>query len=182
MRERKKKFFLDAESDGLYGELLSIAVLVIDEGGVEIERHYWGIDPKKIEVESTWVEEHVLPIMGQYECCENEEEMLNKFWSVWLSYKDTAYAIADVGYPVEMGVFQKCIQMNPGERAYSGPYPMIDLSSMLLAKGIDPLTARKKLLGRKLEDQHNALRDVEISAEIWGKYLEGEIDGTRNCI
>lgn len=177
MGERKKKIFLDAESDGLYGKLLSIAVIVLDEDNVEIERNYWGLDLKKAEIKSEWVETHVLPIMGQFECCENEEEMLGKFWAVWSKYKETAYVVVDVGYPVEMRVFEKCVQMNLVEREYQGPYPMIDLSSILLAKGIEPLTERKKLVEHELSEQHNALVDVETSIEIWKKFVEGEESG-----
>lgn len=37
---KKELFFVDAEMDGLYGTFLSIAVIVTDYEGNELERHY----------------------------------------------------------------------------------------------------------------------------------------------
>lgn len=48
----------------------------------------------------------------------------------------------------------------------------MDLSSMLLAKGIDPLVDRVELSDENGKKMHNALTDVEISVEIWRKVCQ----------
>lgn len=166
---KKKLFFVDAETDGLYGAFLSIAVIVTDYEGNELERYYWGIDPERLEVKSEWVKKNVLPIMGTYKICQDEDELLENFWQVWEKYKRDAYAIADVGFPVETALFRQCVLRDIEKRQMDGPFPLIDLSNILLAKGINPLIDRMELAEKKEKPMHNALTDVEISIGIWRK-------------
>lgn len=170
----KNLFFIDAESDGLYGKFLSVAVIIVNNEMEEIERHYWGISKENLNIKSKWVQDNVLPIMGDYEKCRSETELLENVWHMWEIYKDNAYVVADVIYPVETRLFEKCIQLSAKEREYQGPFPLIDLSSALLAKGIDPLKKRDELVERKGRTQHNALNDVEMSIEIWRRYISAE--------
>lgn len=165
-------FFVDAETDGLYGPFISIAVIVVNSQYQELERHYWGICREQLKVETQWVKDNVLPVMGQYEPCQNEEELLSKFWSVWERNSENTYGIADVCFPVEARLFEKCIRSDINDRMQKGPYPLIDLSSVLLAKGIDPLVDRKSLQKGKGAKQHNALNDVEMTIEIWKEVME----------
>lgn len=166
---KKNLFFVDAETDGVYGTFLSIAVIVIDYEGNELDRHYWGINQKNLVVHSEWVRRNVIPIMGEYEVCQDEDEILDKFWKVWEKHRQDAYAIADVCYPVESALFQKCVLKDEKKRGMEAPFPLLDLSSILLAKGIDPLIDRMKLVETKGKQMHNALTDVEISISIWRK-------------
>lgn len=168
----KKLFFIDAETDGLYGKVISAAVVVLDGTYRELERHYWGIEKDNLNIETKWVMEHVVPVMGHYEPCKNEEDLLSKVWEVWSRYCENAYAIADVCYPVEAGLFEKCVRMDPEDRIQKAPYPLIDLGSVLMAKGIDPLIERKKLVKSEKTKQHNALEDVEMAIEIWRNVID----------
>ena len=171
----KNLFFIDAETDGLYGPPISVGVIVTDHFCRGIERAYYGIDKEKLEVHDPWVRENVLPILGNYENVKDENELLEKVWELWDKYRDKAYAVADVAFPVEMGIFQKAVKAAPDDRKFNGPYPFIDISGILLARGIDPLTERKSLINMNSKDkQHNALFDVEMSVEIWKKYILGE--------
>ena len=62
-----------------------------------------------------------------------------------------------------------------------GPLPLIDMSSILLAKGIDPMTERKNLVSDIDQGyEHNALYDVEIMIELWKKYMGGKMDAADN--
>lgn len=169
---RNKFLFVDAETDGLYGSFLSIAVILTDYEGNEIERYYWGINPKTLQIQSEWVMQNVVPIMGDYEICRNEDELLDKFWNVWDKNRENTFAVADVCYPVESTLFQRCVLHDLEERQMKGPFPLLDLSSMLLAKGIDPLVDRVELSDENGKKMHNALTDVEISVEIWRKVCQ----------
>lgn len=170
--KNKNLLFVDAETDGIYGSFISIAVIVVNSGYQELERHYWGICKDNLKVKTPWVRDNVIPVMGQYEPCQNEEELLLEFWSVWEKYCENAYGIADVCFPVEARLFEKCVQCDLEKRQQKGPYPLIDLSSVLLTKGIDPLIDRKSLVREDKMEQHNALNDVEMTIAIWKEIME----------
>ena len=72
---------------------------------------------------------------------------------------------------VECTVFYRCILENEKERGPEGPFPLLDLSSILIAKGIDPLAERTQLIDMQEKKMHNALTDVEVSIQIWKKYM-----------
>lgn len=163
---KKNLFFIDAETDGLYGTFLTVGIYVMSEKGEEIDRAYYGIKRDNMHVSEPWVIKNVLPILGSYEECEEEEELLEKVWSLWEEYWEYAYAVADVQYPVECRLFEKCVQKDLQNRMYKAPFPLLDVSSILWANGIDPLEERKKLLENVQKNQHNALDDAIMSAEI----------------
>lgn len=168
----KSLFFIDAETDGLYGSIISVAMLVADSNGNEIERLYIGIKKENLNLSNEWVKENVLPILGDYDEYENEEQILECVWSFWLKHRDNCYCIGDVTYPVECRIFEKCVSKDIENRKELAPFPLMDLSSMLYAKGIEPLTDRNEL-SCFTNLIHNAMADVENSLEIWRKYING---------
>lgn len=160
-------FIVDAETNGLYGEILSIGAMVVDENFIEMDYFYGEVVLEKEEKYDFWVLNNVVPYLKNENPFENEFELLEKFWEFWLKYRETAYCLADVAYPVEMGVFKKCIEVNENERRFMGPFPLLDLSSFLLAKGYDPLVNRLTLIEQEKLNQHHALDDVKMTLEIW---------------
>lgn len=168
---RDKYVFLDAETDGLYGKFLTVALVVVSEDGQEIEKAYYGICKENMIIKDSWVKENVLPILGTYENCLDEDELLEKTWDFWMKYSESAYAIADVPYPVEARLLESCVRKNVEERKFKAPFPLLDLSSMLYAKGHDPLVERNKIIDETdlINLRHNALYDVELSIRIWKK-------------
>ena len=169
---KNKLFFIDAETDGLNGSFISVAIIVTDMECKEIERLYCGISKEKLDVKDEWTIKNVLPILGQYEEVNNEEELLERVWQSWEKYSNCAYAIGDVIFPVEARLFQKCIMKNVSERGMQGPFPLLDLASLLYANKIDPLCDREKILCNQNDNlQHNALYDVETMIKIY-KYLK----------
>lgn len=173
---KKQMVFVDAEANGLYGGFLTVGMLAVDEAGAEIERAYYGIARENMKVTDEWTRENVLPVLGEYEACEDETELLEKVWAFWMRYEQVSYAAADVIYPVEARLFAACVEQSPAERIKKAPYPLIDISSLLLAKGFKPLADRKELImGSEEKRQHNAMDDAEISALVWKKlFLEEE--------
>ncbi len=166
--------FIDAESDGLYGNFISVAMLVADQNGNELKHFYFGLKKELLnDIKTQWVTENVLPIMGEYKECDSEKDMLQKVWNVWLKYRENAYMIADVAYPVETRLIRECVALSNDAEVFFAPFPLLDLSSMLYAKGINPLVSRYEFLDLKNNDkQHNALEDVKISLEVWKKIRE----------
>lgn len=173
----KKLVFIDVESDGLYGSFLTVALIVTDSKGNEIERAYYGIKRENMHITEPWVEENVIPKLGVYEECETEDELLRKTWNLWQKYREVAYVVCDVGYPVEARLWEKCTRLDLEENTFKAPFPLVDISSMLLAKGIDPLIDRAKLLGINGDMTHNAMYDVETTVRLWQFVME-ECNGT----
>lgn len=169
----KNLLFIDAESDGLYGPFISVAMILTDFHGNELKRYYWGIDREKLQAEDAWVRENVIPKMGDYEACEDEAGLLEKVWEVWEENRDTAYALADVGVPVEARLFERCVARDPEDRKMKAPFPMLDLSGILWAKGFDPLIDKHVLLGEEENPtgQHNALYDIEQTVKAYRRVM-----------
>lgn len=162
-----KHFFVDAETNGLYGDFLSIAVLVTDCFGEELDHFYMAVEaPKNC---AAWVKENVLPhLVCAEETVQNEQMLLECFWSFWLKHREGAACVADVAFPAEARLFEKCVKAEPSQRAYLGPYPLYDLATMLEAHGIDFDTDRRKLSGMEL-CRHDAMDDVRMMAAIWNR-------------
>ena len=170
---KDKLVFVDAETDGLYGRFLSVAMIVTDrEGKNIIDELYIGLGNVEKLVKEPWVLENVAGKMGAYEVCENEEELLNKTWDFWMKYEESSYAVADVQYPVEARLFQKCVEQDLEKRQWKAPFPLLDLSTILYWEGQDPLEDRTKLQTKYNNlEVHNALNDVKMAAFIWESLL-----------
>ena len=170
----KTYVFLDAETDGLYGDFLSAALAATDEAGNILEKAYYGLSPRLLEgVKTPWVRENVLPVMGVYTPVDSREELLEAVWSFWMKYRETGYLIGDVVYPVEVRLLQACVEVSPEERMFLAPFPLLDISSMLYAVGQDPDADRYALLGEPVSGmQHNPLQDVETTIRLWKRYVQ----------
>ena len=170
--ENNKYLFVDAETDGLYGKFISIAMVVADHAGNELEHIYVGLSNPEKHIKEKWVLENVLPILGKYEEYDDEHSLLEAAWSFWRANAQNSYVIADVMHPVESRLFTMCVEQEVEGRIFQGPFPMLDLSSMLYTVGINPLEAREKL-AKPLDKgmQHNALYDARMAMAIWKKYI-----------
>ena len=172
---KDKLVFLDVETDGLYGAFLTVAMIATDGKGNELERAYYGIKREIMQVTEPWVQENVIPKLGDYEECNTETELLQKAWDFWMKYQKEAYAVCDVGFPVEAGFLRACVALNEKEAMWKAPFPLVDLSSLLLAKGYDPLVERKELVPEFEKDkEHSALYDVEVTVKVWKKLMVQE--------
>lgn len=165
----EKIMFVDAETDGLYGQVLSIGAIVIDDKGNECEQFYMKQKIELSEIKDEWVKENVYFILGDGPECETEDALLEEFWKFYIEHSE-CNVIADVPYPVECSLFHKCVLKDEENRKWLAPFPLMDLSSMLFAKGIDPQADRKVLLNESIQ-QHNALEDVRMSIAIYEKYI-----------
>lgn len=167
-----KKFFIDAESDGLYGTFLSVAVMVTDENEKEIDRFYASVHISPDQIVSEWVRENVYPDLKNAEIhFETENEMLEAFWSFWLKYREDSMCISYVQYPVECRLFERCVMMNEKERTFLGPFPIYDLSTLLAVRGLGFDVDMEALSGLQLK-AHDAMNDVRMMAAVWKKLSE----------
>lgn len=132
----KKIFSFDAETNGLWGQPFSIAVLVYDENGKETAR-FVGRCPIEGEVDG-FVAEKVLPQMeGIKESHDSYGSLLSDFAEFYLREKKDATVIAHMAIPVESGLLR---DMHSREVIgdWDGPFPLIDISGCLDQAGEDP--------------------------------------------
>lgn len=178
--QNRKLFFIDAETDGLHGSFIAVAIIVTDSECNEINRSYIGIKKENLVVNDPWTRENVLPILGEYREMQTEQELLEEVWKIWRENSD-AYMVGDVIFPVEARLIQRCIDLNQEERKFQGPYPFIDLSNILFASGFDPDCSRNELLLQlcfqqdymKISgQQHNALYDVETTILLYKSLMK----------
>lgn len=160
-------FFVDAETDGLYGKFLSVAALVTDQSGNELDRFYIAVKTKKEDLRSEWVKQNVFPFLSEADSTvATEEELLESFWAFWTQYREKCIAIAHVQYPVEARLFSSCVAKDHPAREYLAPFPLYDLSTLLAAKGYD-FDGKDFPKNTPALPPHNAINDVIEMAKIW---------------
>ena len=166
-------FIFDAETDGLYGSTLSICAKVYSENLKEVMDCFYGaVHCIADEITEPWVRENVFPyLQNAGSMYRSESELLEAFWQFWLSHRQDCWCIADVPIPVESNVFRKCVEMNREERCFLAPFPLMDLSSMLYCKGMDPQEERQKLAEMEIP-LHDPENDVLLCAEILRRILQ----------
>ena len=167
-----KYFIFDCETNGLYGETLSICAMVYDESLSVCRKSFygaWKIAEDKIS--NNFVRTQVYPYLDDADMFfKSEEELLQHFWQFWKNNRENCRCIADVPIPVEANVFRKCVATDEQSRWNDAPFPLIDLASILMANNIDPLSDRNTLAQSTLT-RHNAKNDVMITVEILRRYL-----------
>ena len=164
-----KRFFVDAETDGLYGRFLSVAALATDEEGKEIDRFYGACHITAEQLSSAWTVENVLPHLQYAECFfEDEYSLLEAFWAFWIAHREGAACIAYVPYPVESRLFTACVMHDRAYREFLGPFPLYDLATLLVARGFDYDVDMPTLSGITCAP-HDAMNDVRMMAAVWGK-------------
>jgi len=130
-----KIFSFDAETNGLWGDAFAISAAVYEDGKMTASfTAYLGSDG----VTDCWVRENVLPKLAGLENTHSSyEAMLADFAEFYMANKADADVIAHMGVPVEAKML-----LDMHARSYigdfDGPYPFIDVASVLKAKGFDP--------------------------------------------
>ena len=168
------RFYVDAETDGLYGRFLSVAALVTDGNGRELDRFYTALRIDCSDVRSEWVKRNVLPHLSHaLSFVSTEEELLDRFWEFWMKHREESDCIANVPYPVETRLFTACVKKDVTAREFLGPFPLYDLCTLLATRGYgaDPDVAALSGLGLT---PHDAMDDVRMMAAVWEKLMESD--------
>lgn len=160
----KKFFFLDVESIGLHGDPFAVAVVITNEEGTLLDEFCWSVNRKlvsgKVE-DRKWVDENVPDLPTTHASL---LEMCREFWNTWKLWKGTgAVMVCDCPWPVEARFLNMCKNMDNDN--FSGPYPLLDLSSMLYTKGFEPLGEFNRLTGEL--PKHHPLCDVRQTKRLF---------------
>lgn len=156
----------DVESAGLHGEGFAVGWVVVTASGktladgIAVSGTAFAL-PSPLPL---WVQENVLPALPRATHA-TEREVRAKFWEAWEHWREEgALLAADVAWPVEARFLAMCVDDAPTTRAWSGPYPLIDIASVRLAKGLDPLAEVERLPSER--PAHNPLADARQSARL----------------
>ena len=164
---------MDCESVGLHGETYAYGYVLITEQGETLETGYGGcasILAEGNQDDRRWVEKNIDPHLPE-PTAESIFDLRSKFWDVWSKHKNNGVILAaDCLWPVEAKFLLECVRDNPPARSFDGPYPFIDISSVLLAAGKDPIGDYERE-----EDElpvHNPLADAKQSARLFIEALD----------
>jgi hypothetical protein len=156
----------DVESVGLHGEGFAVGWVVVEDGKVIASAEY-ACDPKEAtgtDSSRDWISKNVpRPIVGYN--CRTPRQVRSEFWRAWdYARRKGATLVAECAWPVEARFLAQCVDDLPAEREFTGPYPLHELATLLLLKGINPLEKIPRLPDELPE--HDPLNDARQSARL----------------
>lgn len=147
----------DAEANGLWGAPFALGAVVLDAAGAVVETFGGYIGPDGVT--DPWCRENVLPAIADMPVTHADySAMLADFAAFYLRWRKAGAAIlAHMPVPVEAGVLRD-MHTSGLIGDWDGPYPLIDVAGMLLARGRDPTSV----------DDYNRDHAVGLGAEAAG--------------
>jgi len=168
----KNIFSFDCETNGLYGECFAVGAIVLNNLGLIIDK-FSGIAQIE-DVDNDWVIQNVIPALDGLQKYPTRKQMRNAFWGFWMKHKDSCMCIADFGVPVESGFFKQCVLDDLDNRQWNAPYPLHEVETLLISKGIESDTSRIKYseVNYDAVKQHNPIDDAYVSGLCWIKAMK----------
>ena len=127
-----KLFSFDAETPHLWGGAFSIGA-VVTENGITVAK-FVGTCPIEGQVDP-WVAENVLPFCDDPDY-PDFDSLLRAFAQFYHQHKKGAIFIAHVGCPVEAYLLRCMYERGLFESAFDAPFPLHEVSTMLLSSNI----------------------------------------------
>lgn len=168
-------FVFDVESIGLHGQAFAVAGGVYDRDGNALHEFAYHCHLNQADGEFSdreWVEANVTISIDSQKMA-YPKGVRERFWNEWLTAKDKWPGIAmavECGWPVEARFLNACIDDDRGERNWSGPYPMHEIASIMLAAGMDPMATHDRLPHEL--PAHEPLADARQSARLLATALK----------
>lgn len=162
-------FVCDVESVGLRGEGFAAGWCVYDRHILQ-EKGICVCHPDAAQgnqKDRDWVNENVVPAIASELKTKVAipAQVRTRFWEAWTKWRGKgAVFVADCPYPVELRFLEDCIK-DDSDREWYAPYPLIDVGTIILGKGKDPL-ANFDRLPEELP-KHNPLADALQSARLF---------------
>lgn len=157
----------DLETNGLHGTAFAVGAVVVDAQGKILDK-FVGRCPLDEEVDA-WVQANVLPAIKNMEITyDNPKALRSAFWEWYLQAEPKSnYVLVSNGYPVEYRFLLQCQEDDIEKRYWQHPFPILDLTSILLTTGHDP-SAKSKLVADIIREgkftRHHPLDDATIAA------------------
>jgi hypothetical protein len=160
-----KFFVFDVESIGLHGEAFAVAWVVVDRDGTTLEEGCYSCPPEYtqgLSANRKWAVDNVPTLQKTHE---DPRELRQAFWEKWTEWSRLgAQMVADCPWPVEANFLSACVDDDLKRREWRGPYPLLDLGSIMLSVGLDPLESYDRLPNEI--PAHHPLCDARQSARL----------------
>jgi hypothetical protein len=171
--------FFDVEAIGLHGEGFAVGWAVADEAGEVVEAQRWACPPEAAAgaaSDRAWVAANVPPLAPTHE---TPRALREAFWALWLKWRERdTWLVADCPWPVESGFLSACVEDQGPCAHWLGPYPLLDVSTLLLVAGHDPRNSMERP-GDRERPAHDPLADVFHTLRRWNigttKLFEGQV-------
>ncbi len=163
-----KLLCFDLETNALHGQTFAIGALVIDADGMVHDEFTARV--KINEEVDDWVQNNVLPVIDDMAITHGSyEAMRESFWRWFVAAQEKSdYVLVSNGYPVEYRFLLDCQDANLDERYWQHPFPIIDLTSMLLllklTHGLDKKTLSESVQQNVSYRAHHPLDDAKKAA------------------
>jgi len=193
---RQHYLSLDVESLGLFGPPFAVGFCLVDESGAELESGIYGWDFKifsnllywdyasndstRWEInhkDEYWVLENVIPALPPlWANCKGIIDFYQRFykevWDVCFFKYPNLIAVSDCPFPVEFNFILEMLHSVGHRDMTHSPLPLIDVASVLLAHGYDPIATYKRR-----EDElpaHDPCKDARQSIRLMLSVLKGK--------
>lgn len=166
-------FVFDVESVGLHGGAFAVAGCICADTGAIQSGFIFACDMDDVagsEEDTAWVKTNVplLPITHR-----SARGIRDAFWEEWSKAKKQYPNIrmaADCGWPVEARFLCACIDDERAARRWEGPYPFVEISSIMMAAGMDPMKEYPRTPSEM--PKHNPYTDSVQSARLLFEAIE----------
>ena len=159
-----KLLSFDLETNGLHGQAFAIGAVLMGADGETINEF-----TARTNIEGLidpWVEKNVLPAIADVTITHSSyEDMREDFWAWYLENKPKAdYVLVNNGYPVEYRFLLDCQEANLDERYWQHPFPILDLTSLLVQHDHKTPIDKTKLTNGEKYSLHHPLHDAKVAA------------------
>lgn len=174
MTSKKYIMSLDCESDGLFGKHIAVAMIIYNYNKEIIDSLYAAVENP--DLQNPWAIENIKINYDNKDLMKvkTSEELLKIISNFYKKYISDSVVLSDVPFPVETGLLH---QLTEGNMDLS-PYPIIDLASLMIAKGYNFNRTRVELYktlnnGMPLNGQlHDPYYDAILTAQLYFKLME----------
>lgn len=158
-------FVFDVESVGLHGDGFAVAGGVYCDNGSALREFQFScptLECEGTQADREWVFANCPQLAITHRTPKAMRQGFRKQWI--LAKNEGALMAADCPWPVEAKFLEACIEDDKIARNWEGPYPLIDIGSVLLGGGMDPLGKYSRTASELPE--HDPLADARQSARL----------------
>lgn len=163
--ERPYWCVFDVESVGLHGEGFAVGYVVLDRDLSISETGLFACPWNAARGNQAGIEWCQRELPGLPVTHASPRTVRSAFWGRWMDWKSRGgVLVAECGWPVEARFLAECVDDDPISREWQGPYPLLELATLMEAHDHDPM----KPWDRRAEELpvHNPLADARLSARI----------------
>ena len=147
--------------------MFAVGALVMDANGAILDEFVGRC--KLVGPVDPWVEKNLLPAIKDIPVMyQTYKDLREAFWKWYLiAEAKTDYVLVSNGYPVEYRFLIKCQEDNLDERYWQHPFPLLDLTSLLVLSSNNVMASGEQvaeIIKAGNYKRHHPLDDAKVSA------------------